>query len=109
MIYFDDELTPLEKLEEYIINEYDMQFLDDEIFGHVNTIEQQIANNKRALEEVELKDSWEDIKINMLELEKYKDKGLFCKYAVHQSSCIWGQAYVVFDVSYNFENIIRVI
>ncbi len=98
-----------EKLEEYIMNEYDMEFLDDEILGKVNTIEQQISNNKRALHEKELKDSWNDIKINMLELEKYKDKGLFCKYAVHMDSCLWGQCYVVFTEKYEFINIIRVI
>lgn len=105
-----DELTPLEKLENYISREYDMEFLDDEIIGKVHSIEEQIANNKRALREVELKDSWEDIKSNILELEKYKDKGLFCKYAVHEDSCLWGQGYVIFDQDdYNFVDFIRVI
>lgn len=87
-----------------------MEFLDDEIIGKVHTVEEQIFNNKRALQEVELKDCWEDIKSNISELEKYKDKGLLCKYAVHQSSCIWGQGYVVFDQDdYNFVDFIRTI
>ncbi|GAA0768681.1 hypothetical protein GCM10008908_09320 [Clostridium subterminale] len=109
MIYFEEELTPLEKLEEYIMNEYDMEFLNDEIIGKVNTIEQQIANNNRALQEVELKDSWEDIKSNIRELEKYKDRGLFCKYAVHMDSCLWGQGYVIFDQDYRFIDFVRTI
>lgn len=109
MIYLDEELTPLEKLENYIMNEYDMEFLNDEIIGNVNTIEQEIENNKRALKEIELKDCWYDIKINISELEKYKDKGLFCKYAVHKDSCLWGQAYIIFDVNYTYIDMVRVI
>lgn len=109
MIYLDEELTPLEKLENYIMNEYDMEFLDDKIIGRVHSIEEQIENNKRALQEKELKDCWEDIKSNIIELEKYRDKGLFCKYAVHEDSCIWGQGYVVFDQGYRFISMVRVI
>lgn len=109
MIYLDEELTPLEKLEEYIMNEYDMEFLDDEILGKVHTVEEQIANNNRALKEIELKDSWEDVKSDISKLEKYKDKSLFCKYAVHMDSCLWGQGYTIFDERYNFKGFVRTI
>ncbi len=109
MIYLDEELTPLEKLENYISNEYDMEFLDDEIIGKVHTVEEQIENNNKALKEIELKDSWEDVKSNNSKLEKYKGKGLFCKYAVHEDSCLWGQGYIIFDMNYRFISMVRVI
>ncbi|WP_346913797.1 hypothetical protein [Clostridium sp.] len=109
MIYLNEELTSLEKLEKYISEKYDMEFLDDEIIGKVHTVEEQIENNNRALQEKELKDCWEDIKSNISELEKYKDKDLFCKYAVHEDSCIWGQGYAIFDQGYRFVDIVRTI
>jgi len=102
-----ENMTAREKLDEYLYNILNLDFSDD--FFEVETIEQCISSNKKGLDNPEFEDMKNVILDTIDELEKYKDKGLFCKFVMDKDSCLLGQCYVIFDVNYQFVNYIRVI
>lgn len=102
-----ESMTPREQLDEYLYNVLSLDFGDD--FFKVETIEQCINNCKRGIDNAEFKDIKNIMLDTIDELEKYKDKGLFCKFATDVDSCLYSQCYVVFSERYEYINYIRVI
>ncbi len=102
-----ESMTTREKLDEYLCNILNLDFGDD--LFKIETVEQCINNCKRGLDKPEFKDI-KDVMLNTIEeLEKYKGKGLFCKFATDVDSCLLGQVYVIFTEGYEYINYIRVI
>lgn len=102
-----ESMTPVEQLDEYIWNILGMNFGDD--FFKVETVEECINDCKRGLDNPEFKDI-KNVMLNTIkELEKYKGKGLFCKFVMDKDSCVFGQGYVVFTAKYEYVHMIRVI
>lgn len=102
-----ESMTPREKLSEYLYNELGLDFGDD--FFEVETVEQCINNCKKSLDNAEFKDIKNIMLDTIDELEKYKGKGLFCKFTTDVDSCLLGQCYVIFTEGYEYINYIRVI
>lgn len=102
-----ESMTSRERLDEYLCNILNLDFGDD--FFKVETIEQCINSCKRGLDNPEFKDIKNSILDTIEELEKYKGKGLFCKFAMDVDSCLLGQCYVIFTEGYEYINYIRVI
>lgn len=99
----------LDKLEEFLDDEYNMEFAEDKIFGNWITIEQELESLYDALNEKELADSHEEIKCLVKFLEKYKDKGLEMKYALDG---IWNQGWLICEIKnddYKFIDFYRTI
>jgi len=102
-----ESMTPREKLSEYLYNELGLDFGDD--FFEVETVEQCISGCKRGLDNPEFKDMKNDIIDTINSLGKYKDKGLFCKFATDKDSCLFGQVYTIFTSGYDYIDYVRVI
>ncbi|WP_346886467.1 hypothetical protein [Clostridium sp. UBA4395] len=100
-------MTAREQLEKYLYYILNLDFGDD--FFKVETIEECINNNKKSLDNPEFKDIKNIILDTIGELEKYNDKGLFCKFVMDVDSCLLGQCYVVFTEKYEYINYISVI
>lgn len=102
-----ENMTPRDRLDEYIYNELNVDFSDD--FFEVETVEQCINSCNKALKDKELKNMKDEIEDTIRELEVYKDKGLFCKFVMDTKSCLLGQCYVIFTEKYEYLGMIRVI
>lgn len=102
-----ESMTAREKLEEYLYNVLSLDFGDD--FFKVETLEECISNCKRGLDNPEFKDIKNIMIDTIAELEKYKGKGLFCKFATDVDSCLYSQCYIVFSEGYKYIDHIRVI
>lgn len=99
----------LDELENFIEDEYDMFFADDSIFGNWITIEHELESLSKALMDLELADSWEDIKKEIEFLEKYQNKNLHMKYALNG---IWSQGWFICKINnddYKFVDFYRTI
>ena len=102
-----ESMTPRERLNEYLWNELNLDFGDD--FFKAETIEQCINGCNKALNDKEFEDMVDCIKEVENELEKYKGKGLFCKYCIDKDYPSFNQFYVVFTEGYEYVSMIRVI
>lgn len=102
-----ESMTAYEQLDEYLYNVLSLDFSDD--FFKVETIEQCINNCKRGIYNAEFKDIKNVMIDTIKELEKYKGKGLFCKFATDVDSCLLGQCYIIFTEGYEYVGYIRVI
>lgn len=92
----------LTKLEEYIDEKYDMEFVDnDEI-----TVEEMVEQGNECLLDDEYTDSWDSIKESKEKLEKYVGENYKVKYACNS---IWRQGFIVFDKDYKFIDFIATI
>lgn len=102
-----ESMTAREQLDEYLCNILNLDFGND--FFKIETIEQCINGCKRGLDNPEFKDIKNSILDTIKELEKYKGKGLFCKFTTDVDSCLLGQCYVIFSEGYEYIDYIRVI
>ncbi|AQS04014.1 hypothetical protein [Clostridium beijerinckii] len=99
----------IDDLEEFIDEKYDIEFANDKIYGEWITIEQGLESSYKALKELELKDSWDEIKKEIKFLEKYKGNNYQMKYALNG---IWSQGWVVCKIEnddYKFVDFYRTI
>lgn len=92
----------LTKLEEYIDEKYDLEFVDNAEI----TVEEMVKQGAECLEDNEYTDSWDSIKESRSKLEKYTDKNYKVKYAVNS---MWNQGFIVFDKDYKFIDFIATI
>lgn len=102
-----ESMAPRERLSEYLYNVLSLDFEDN--FFEVETVEQCINNCKKSLDNPEFKDIKNIMIDTIRELEKYKGKGLFCKFATDVDSCLYSQCYVIFTEKYEYVGYIRVI
>ncbi|NRT88891.1 hypothetical protein [Clostridium beijerinckii] len=102
----------IDELEEFIDEEYRMEFAEDKIFCEWRTIEQELESLNKAIQDAEFMDSFEDIVSEIKYLEKYKNKNLHMRYAFDTASCIWGQGWFICkitDNNYEFVDFYRTI
>lgn len=101
-----ESMTVSEKLDEYLYNILNLDFSDD--FFKVQTIEQCINSYKKSLDNPEFKHVKDEMLNTIEELEKYKNKRLFCKLCENKSSCLYSEYYVIFTGRYEYVDYIRV-
>jgi CO dehydrogenase/acetyl-CoA synthase beta subunit len=95
----------LNELLEYIYEEFDLEPILDRV--DINIIEQEIVSINDALNDKELKDSWNSMKESLNEFEKYKDKEYSCMFCVSYIPII-NHVCVIFDKNFNYINRIEI-
>lgn len=92
----------LEDLKEYVLEKYDMEFVDDAEIP----VEEMVEQGNECLKDLDYKDSWDSIKESRAKLSKYIGNNYRTKYAVNG---MWNQGFIVFNKDYKFVDFIATI
>lgn len=105
------DLEKLEKLNEYINENIEMELNLDDKIGFDNVIKRVIdviKSNENSLNMEEFKDMKEDITRIIKELKEYKDLYCIYSYGLYLPWCM-SQGYVIIDDDYQFRGFVRTI